>query len=1028
MLKKLLIFTGLKMIMACATAQAPALYFEKITVQNGLSNNKVNCILQDKRGFMWLGTNDGLNRFDGNNFSIFRNKPGDSSSISGNIITALLEDKNELLWIATADGGLTRYDYKKPPAQQFKQYKHLPGDSSSIPVNAVNALLEDNNGYLWLGTGGKSVIRFDKKTGRFEYVVKTWTRTVLALTMDKSGIIWAGRQGGGILKINPATFAYESDKRYDDLYAKLPHVVVTSLFCDSEKNIWYGAWDKFLYKYDAATGREFTYTAKALGGGFSNDVVTSMAEDKKGRLWIGCKTNGLQLFDKASGEFYHFTQNPLQEGSLTDNSINCIYTDRSGTTWIGTSRGISINSPRQQQFVQTFLSPAPKAGTALPIYDFYKDEKNDLWIGTGDGIYLQQSGNASLRHIPLSYNGTALAVTKFFRDKKGQLYLGTNYSLFLFNPVTFAIKLLPNTEKDQVMNRIIESRVVSAVEEVIEGNPAIMVSPYGHYLAYYDLVKQQWVSRLDTVKKIIQAFNIKDNLVHKLYKAADGKIWLANTKEGLGEWVNGTAPKINFYKNNPLDNSGLSNNHVYDIAGDTSSNLWISTYGGGLNYFNTAAKKFTHLAVTGNLLEGIATDKQGNVWMICNGHLQRYNLRTKSAATFNLPDLEKSGGISGYIYTDDAGKMYVSGNNYFIAFNPDSVKDDNQQPQVYLTDFKIFNASYSHLLAGKTIDLSYRQNYFTLEFAAPGYSSTEPVQYAYMLEGADKDWVECGTRNFAPFSNLKGGSYTFKVRASNKPGTWSENVYSIKIVITPPIWERWWFYGLCALVIAAAAYLAYRYRINELLKRQAIRNKIAQDLHDNVGSTLSSISVYSQVAQIQNEGGNQQALNDILGKISTTSTDMISELSDTVWAINPANDSMEKILQRMESFARPLMAARNIQFNFTYGEDIKTINLDMEKRKNFYLIFKEIINNAIKYSGSTHITAAIAVKNNQLLLTVKDNGVGFNKQKELSGQTGSLSGNGLRNMLFRAKEMKGQLDIETAAGMGTAVSLHCPIP
>ncbi len=1027
MLKKLFFFAGFITATACATAQAPSLYFEKITVQNGLSNNKVNCILQDKRGFMWLGTNDGLNRFDGNNFTIFRNKPGDSSSISGNIITDLLEDKNDILWIATADGGLTKYDYKKPPALQFKQYKHLPGDTNSIPVNPVNALLEDNAGYLWLATGGKGVIRLNKTTGRFDYVVRSWTRTVLDLAMDKNGIIWAGRQGGGLLKINPATFAWETDKRYDDLYAKLPHVVVTSIFCDSEKNMWYGSWDKMLYRYNGAANTEITF-ANGTAGSFMEDVINSITEDRQGNLWMGGRTKGLQLFNKINNKFYNYTLNPLLEGSLTDNTVNCIYIDRAGISWIGTNRGISISNPKQQQFVQTFLSPAPPAGTALVIYDFYKDANNDLWIGTNSGIYLQKSSTGVMIHIPLSYNGTNLAVTKFFTDKRGQLYIGTNYSLFLFNTATRSVKLLPNTEKDQVMNKIIESRVVSAVEDVIDGNPAIIVSPYGHYLAYYDLVKQQWVSRLDTAKNIIKAFNIKDNLIHKLYKAADGKIWLANTKEGLGEWISGPSPKINFYQNNPLDNSGLSNNHVYDITGDAKSNLWVSTYGGGLSYFNTAKKIFSHIPATGNLLEGIATDKQGNVWMICNGHLQRYNVGTKSATTFNLPDLEKSGGVSGYIYADAAGKMYVSGSNYFIPFNPDSIRDDVTQPQVYLTDFKIFNTSYSHLLGAKNIELSYRQNYFTLEFAAPGYSSTEPVQYAYMLQGADKDWVECGSRNFAPYSNLKGGSYTFKVKASNKPGTWSVNTCTINIVINPPIWERWWFYLLCAAVIGAAAYLAYRYRINELLKRQAIRNKIAQDLHDNVGSTLSSISVYSQVAQIQNEGGNQQALNDILGKISATSTDMISELSDTVWAINPGNDNMEKILQRMESFARPLMTARNIKFIFNYSDDITGINLDMEKRKNFYLIFKEIINNAIKYSGSTEVVATIALWEHQLLLTVKDNGVGFNKQKELSDQSGSLSGNGLRNMLYRAKEMKATLDIDTATGLGTTISLRCPIP
>jgi ligand-binding sensor domain-containing protein/two-component sensor histidine kinase len=1023
MLARLLFVAVLLWACGRPMAQVPALYFEKVTTQNGLSNNKVNCILQDKRGFMWLGTNDGLNRFDGNNVTVFRNKPGDSSSLPGNIITDLLEDKEGLLWIATADGGIARYDYRRPPALQFKQYKHLPGDSNSIPVNAINALLEDAQGYLWLATSGKGVIRFDKKTGGFRPLVKTWTRTILALCAAANGTIWAGRQGGGLLRFNPTDFTYQTDKRYDDLYAKLPHVVVTALYCDKENNMWYGSWDKLLYHFNRATGQETAY-----GNGFVADVVNSIAEDGQGRLWLGGRANGLQVFDKAKGRFYQFAQNPLLEGSLSDNTVNCIYIDRQGASWVGTNRGINVSRPEQQQFVQQFLSPTSPAGSAPVVHGFYKDGGGNLWIGSSNGLYLQKAGQKTLEHIPLQYKGSSLAVTHFFTDGKGELFLGTNYSLFRFNPATKALALLPNTEKDQVMNKIIESRVVSVVETAIDGSPVLLVSPYGHFLSYYDLAQQRWVSRLDTAQNIIQRFNIKDNLVHKLYKAPDGQLWLANTKEGLGQWTGGSSPRIVFYKNNPQQKGGLSNNHVYDIVSDGNNNLWVSTYGGGLNHFNTKSKTFAHLPVSSNLLEGIATDAAGNVWMVTNGHLQRYQPTTQSATTFTLPDLEKSGGISGYCYKDAEGLLYVGGKNYFIAFDPATVKADQGQPAVFLTDFTIFNTSYSHLLGNKTIELSYRQNYFTLEFAAPNYRFAEPVRYAYMLQGADKDWVECGTRNFAPYSNLKGGTYTFKVRASNQPGIWNEQVCSITIVITPPIWQRWWFYLLCAAIVAGGIYAVYRYRINELLKRQAIRNKIAQDLHDNVGSTLSSISVYSQVAQIQHEMGNKDAMHDVLGKISSASTDMISELSDTVWAINPANDNMQKILQRMESFARPLMAARNIQFAFHYGADISSINLSMEKRKNFYLIFKEIINNAVKYSASTDVTASLELVGNQLRLTVCDNGVGFNKQREIDGETGSLSGNGLRNMLHRAREMKALLDIDTAPGQGTAIRLHCPLP
>ncbi len=222
-------------------------------------------------------------------------------------------------------------------------------------------------------------------------------------------------------------------------------------------------------------------------------------------------------------------------------------------------------------------------------------------------------------------------------------------------------------------------------------------------------------------------------------------------------------------------------------------------------------------------------------------------------------------------------------------------------------------------------------------------------------------------------------------------------------------------------------YAVYRYRINELLKRQAIRNKIAQDLHDNMGSTLSSISVYSQVAKIQQAKGNYEGLESVLGKIAATSSEMISEMNDIVWAINPRNDSMEKILQRMDSFAKPLLAVKNIQFSFRYSEDVLNVNLEMQKRKNFYLIFKESVNNSLKYSGCNLLAVDIKVRGTRLELTVEDNGNGFEKSK-VDQSSQSLSGNGLRNMEMRAREMKGVCRIDSQPGKGTRIYLSFPIP
>lgn len=1005
-------------------AQEPVLYFEKINAQNGLSHNKVNCIIQDKRGFIWLGTDDGLNRYDGKNFLHFRKRYNDSTGISGNIITDLVEDKDGKIWIATADGGLSSYDFRLAPQQQFKQYKHVPGDPSSIPVNSINALLDDNTGFLWLGTSGRSVLRFNKKTEQFQDITKSG-KTILDLCLDKNGMIWVGGQGGGIIKINPSTLSYVEDERYRDLYAKLPHASVTALYRDKDMHIWFGSWDKVLFRYNETTGKEEAYQSSKPFS-FQNDEILSFAEDGGGRLWMGGKEKGLHIYDKQHNRFYNFSYEPSKDGSLSDNRINCIFIDKEGKVWLGTNRGVCINNPAKQQFVQTFLgTPSDRE---LVIYDFFEDEQQNVWIGTNKGIFIRNN-NGKITQRRVRYKGQDLAITSFFRDRDGSFYLGTNYSLFQYDPFKNTVSLLANTEKDGVMNHIIDSRVVSVVKDRIEGRPVLLTAPYGHFLAYYDLQNQKWVSRLDSMN-IIDRFNLKDNLIRKFYKTANGTIWLATGKAGLGFWKNGQLPRVDFFNHDPNDPYSISGNNVYDIAEDKSGNLWISTYGGGLNYFNVAAKKFTHITSSTNLLEGIEVDRYGNVWMIGNGQLHKYDPIRSSYTTYELPDPEKTGGIKGKIFKDSEGKLYIAGAGYFISFDPGSVSDSRSVPKVQFTNFLVFNRSLSHLLQQEEIRLKHKENYFTFEFAAPDFSFGSGVSYSYQLEGFDDDWVEAGERNYVSYSNLEGGNYTFKVRATNTPGVWPKEYASIHVKIIPPYWKRFWFYTLIAFVLSVGIYLIYRYRINELLKRQAIRNKIAQDLHDNVGSTLSSISVYSQVAKIYHERQQYSELNTALEKIGDTSSEMISELNDTVWAINPRNDNMNVILQRMESLARPLLASQDIRFYFDYDQNIKHLNLEMEKRKSFYSVFKEAINNIVKYSGCKNVWVNIRQHGNRIAMNIKDDGNGFELSKTSEGHKSSDAfggGNGLKNMQLRAKEMKGALKIWSEPGAGTTIDLNFPI-
>jgi signal transduction histidine kinase len=861
--------------------------------------------------------------------------------------------------------------------------------------------------------------------------------------------------------------------------------------------------------------------------------------------------------------------------------------------WLGTNRGISVYHPAQQFFEQRFLpSLIDKDGTKkdIVIYDFYTDAKENLWIGTSEGIYIRPANDNSFFFRPVLFKGNRLSVTKFFKDVDGSFYIGTNYSLFRYNEKTHHISLLRNTEKDPVMNGIIDSRVVSIVRDTIDDHPVLLVSPYGHFITYYDLVEKRWVSRTDSVKKIIQRFNLKDNLIHRFYKTRGNNLWLATTRLGLGEWVKHSTPRVNHLCNNPGDGSTISNDNVYDIAEDPRGNLWVSTFGGGLHYFNVSSKKFTHVSSTNNLLEGLQTDIQGNVWMISNGNLHKYDIWHKAYSSFILPDLEKSGGIKGYIYKDNHGKLYVAGVNYFIEFDPDAIKPEARQPTIILTDFKVFDTSYSDWLTNKNIRLRYNQKYFTIEFSAPVFNAARNVQYAYKLEGWDQDWVETGRRNFAQFSNLQGGNYTFKARATAQPGVWGEQYANLKITVIPPLWKRGWFVTLLIFLLAAVVYrfiyslqqklkteklandfatslygqntiddilwdtakncvqrlgfadcVVYqkdeqrnvliqraafgpknpdgrvilhsmeievgkgivgtvaetgkpqiirntrkdsRYivddevrlseitvpifvdgkvfgiidsehpkrnffsvydlrllekisiisagRIFKYITEEKLRSKIARDLHDNMGSALSSISVYGQIAKVYNQQERKEDLEQTLNKINETSSEVITEMNDIVWAINPRNDNMYAILQRMESFAKPLLASKNIGFNFEYYVGILNFHLEVTKRKNFFLIFKEAINNAVKYADCTHVSVQIKHSEHHFYLTISDNGKGFCITHTADGirlPSGNGSGgNGLRNMAMRAAEIKGKLTLESGTEKGTTVTLDFPIP
>ena len=370
------------------------------------------------------------------------------------------------------------------------------------------------------------------------------------------------------------------------------------------------------------------------------------------------------------------------------------------------------------------------------------------------------------------------------------------------------------------------------------------------------------------------------------------------------------------------------------------------------------------------------------------------------------------------------GILFFGGVNGYNYFDPAEILSNPVAPKVVITDLRIRNRSLevsqpgsplqSAIYLAKNITLPYSDNMITFEFAALDFTAPEKNQYKFKLDGFDEDWVNAGNTNATTYTNLDPGTYTFRVKGSNKDEVWSEDEASIQLIITPPWYKTWWFISFVVLTIIAIVYSIYKYRLSEALKLHAIRNSIARDLHDEIGSNLSNISIFSEVAQEQK--GTAAETEPILKKINEYSRVSMTAMSDIVWMINARNDGFDNIISRMRSLAAEIFEAKNYTLHLNFDEQLNKLSLDMEQRKNFYLIYKEAINNVAKYANCKNVWISLQRGGNTIRLVVKDDGIGFNSKVQNKG-------NGLYNMEKRAETLNGKLKIESGQGMGTLVQL-----
>jgi two-component sensor histidine kinase len=425
-----------------------------------------------------------------------------------------------------------------------------------------------------------------------------------------------------------------------------------------------------------------------------------------------------------------------------------------------------------------------------------------------------------------------------------------------------------------------------------------------------------------------------------------------------------------------------------------------------------------------DVVYGILSDNNGSLWMSTNNGLSKFDSERKNFHNYNVNDGLQGNEFNRYAFckTKD-GILFFGGVNGFNYFDPAELNDSSTMPNVMITDFRIKNQPVSFQSKNSSlskpvyltdkITLPYRDNMISFDFVSFDFTNPGKNLYKYRLEGFDRDWVSSGTQHSATYTNLDPGTYTLKISASNGDGVWNEKGRSLQLVILPPWYMTWWFRLTIVIVIVTAAYWFYRYRINQTLKLQAVRNRIASDLHDEIGSNLSNISIFSNVAQ-QNE--NNSATASMLQRITEYTQLSMEAMSDIVWMINTRNDRFENIMVRMRTLAAEIFEATNWRLHMQFDEKLYNLNMNMEERKNFYLIYKEAINNIAKYAECKDVWISMALDHSKILLEIKDNGKGFDVEN--IGE-----GNGLVNMKKRAEMLKGKLTITSKRGEGTLVRL-----
>jgi len=966
---------------------------ENIKLERGLSQNWVYSILQDRYGYMWFGTWDGLNRYDGYNFVTYNTKDG----LSDHAIYTLLEDDEGIIWIGT-DKGFNRFDRK---TNTFKKYLHNADSTNGLINNKVNIIIQTKDGTIWLGTGG-GLNKFDKKTEKFvSYFSKPQdflsprSNYIIDLYEDRKGIIWVSTSFG-LVKFDPATEISTRFYHIDDDSTTISHNNVRCVLEDRDGFLWVGTRNGLNLLDSSMHVIKQYFNDPENPNSLSDNWVREIYEDSKGNLWIGTGGGGLNLMNKKRGTFIRFRNKLNDPGSLSNDKVYSILEDKTGNIWVGTFKGVNMISKYSNDFKHCYRRTNDNSSISNNIvWSFAETDDDQMWIGTSNGVNILNA--KTKKYFVIDRTVQKHARTSGF-DVRAILYtpemncmwFGTyglglyRYSLNTKELVHYKYNPNQNSIGSNIINSLLWDKVDSSLW-IGSGKGLCNLNPITNRFTIFKHDDEDTTS-------------VSDNIIITVFKDSRDNIWIG-TDNGLNRYEKKSNTFVKYFYQSDNDKS-LSINSVFCLYEDHSGFLWIGTSGGGLNRLNPQTEKFKVYTIDdglpNNIIYAILEDNDDNLWISTNYGISKFNITSESFVNYDMNDGLQSNEFNlGAALKSKNGIMYFGGMNGYNVFDPGKIKINPVKPVVAVSMFRMFNEIVSYdCFNGDTIYLNYDDNFFSFEIAALDYTNPSKNKYKYKLENIDEDWVLANAGNrWAEYKKVPPGKYTFLASGSNNDGIWNDKGVKLTLLIKPPWWATWYFRTFMILIVVFTIWWIVYRRVRILNRRHNIEMKLLEiekqkfDLEQKalrlqinphfIFNSLNSIQSYILKNDIENAVFYLGKFSQLMRIILSNTTNKFVSLKDELAAI------------------RYYIELEQLRFNNKFEYEI---NLDPDFDEEFVelppMIIQPYVENAIIHGLiNSHVKGKLRLdvkkkSDKTLLCIVTDNGIGREKAAEIVRNSG----------------------------------------